>query len=126
MSPSPVRPPWGDDRQTHLALDRVAATWEVMSEVARRHPNVDLMLCASGGGRVDLGTLRWFHELWTSDNTDPVDRVRIQWGASHLLPAAVLAAHVTRWGSRPLGFGCAVALSGRFGFDLDLTAPQRR
>jgi alpha-galactosidase len=80
------------------------------------------MLCASGGGRSDLDTLQWFHELWTSDDTDPVDRVRIQWGASHLLPASVLAAHVTRWGAKPFAFACAVALSGRFGFDVDLTA----
>ncbi|MBA3282319.1 MAG: alpha-galactosidase [Acidimicrobiia bacterium] len=108
------------DRQSHLAVDRVLATWEVMDAVARRHPDVELMLCASGGGRSDLGTLRRFHELWTSDNTDPVDRVRIQWGASHLLPASVLAAHVTRWGGRPFEFACAVAMSGRFGFDVDL------
>ena len=109
------------DRQSHLAMDRVHVTWDVMAEVARKHPDVELMLCASGGGRSDLGTLRWFQELWTSDNTDPVDRIRIQWGASHLLPASVLAAHVTRWGNRPVAFGCAVAMSGRFGFDLDLT-----
>lgn len=108
------------DRQSHLAVDRVHATWAVMAEVARRHPDVELMLCASGGGRSDLATLRWFHELWTSDDTDPVERVRIQWGASHLLPASVLAAHVTRWGERPFGFTCAVAMSGRFGFDVDL------
>ena len=108
------------DRQSHLAVDRVLATWSVMDEVGRRHPDVELMLCASGGGRSDLGTLSRFHELWTSDNTDPVDRVRIQWGASHLLPASVLAAHVTRWGERPFAFACAVAMSGRFGFDVDL------
>lgn len=107
------------DRQTHLAIDRVRATEEIMAEVARRHPDVELMLCASGGGRSNLETLRWFHELWTSDDTDPIDRVRIQWGASHLLPASVLPAHVTRWGGKPIGFACAVALSGRFGFDLD-------
>lgn len=110
------------DRQSHLADDRVRATWEVMAEVASRHRDVELMLCASGGGRCDLGTLRWFHELWTSDNTDPVERVRIQWGASHLLPASVLGAHVTRWGQRPFPFACAVAMSGRFGFDVDLNA----
>lgn len=107
------------DRQSHLAMDRVRATLAVMEEVARRHPDVELMLCASGGGRSDLADLRWFHELWTSDNTDPVDRVRIQWGASHLLPASVLGAHVTRWGQKPLPFACAVAMSARFGFDLD-------
>lgn len=108
------------DRQSHLPIDRVRATDAVMAEVARRHPDVELMLCASGGGRSDLGTLRWFHELWTSDNTDPVDRVRIQWGASHLLPANVLGAHVTRWGLKPVAFACAVAMSGRFGFDIGL------
>lgn len=116
------------DRQSHLAVDRVRVTNEIMAEVARRHPDVELMLCASGGGRSNLETLRWFHELWTSDNTDPVDRVRIQWGASHLLPASVLGAHVTRWGDKPVAFGCAVALSARFGFDLDpraLTADER-
>lgn len=107
------------DRQSHLPIDRVVATDRFMAEVARRHPDVELMLCASGGGRSDLATLRHFHELWTSDNTDPVDRVRIQWGASHLLPANVLGAHVTRWGLKPVPFACAVAMSARFGFDID-------
>jgi alpha-galactosidase len=107
------------ERQSHLAVDRVRATEEVMAAVAARHPDVELMLCASGGGRSNLADLRWFHELWTSDNTDPVDRVRIQWGASHLLPALVLGAHVTRWGLKPVPFACAVAMSARFGFDID-------
>ncbi|MCU1358601.1 MAG: glycoside hydrolase clan [Acidimicrobiales bacterium] len=110
------------DRQSHLPIDRVRATYELMAEVGRRHPDVELMACASGGGRGDFGTLRYFHEIWTSDNTDPLDRVRIQWGASHLLPASVLGAHVTRWGNKPLAIGCAVAMSGRFGLDLDLQA----
>ena len=91
-----------------------------MAEVVRRHPDVELMLCASGGGRTDHGTLRWFHEFWTSDNTDPVTRVRMQWACSHFFPSSAMAAHVTRWGERPLELGCAVALSGRFGVDLDL------
>lgn len=107
------------DRQSHLPIDRVRATLELMDDVAAAHPDVELMLCASGGGRSDLANLARFHELWTSDNTDPVDRVRLQWGASHLLPANVLGAHVTRWGAKPVAFGCAVAMSARFGFDLD-------
>jgi alpha-galactosidase len=96
------------------ALGAIART------VARDHPEVELMLCASGGGRVDLDTLRSFHELWLSDNTDPVTRVRMQFSASHVLPALVMGAHVTAWGERPVAFACAVAMSGRFGFDLDL------
>ena len=108
------------DRQSNVWVDHVHATWQVMAEVARRHPDVELMLCASGGGRTDHGTLRWFHEFWTSDNTDPVTRVRMQWACSHFFPSSAMAAHVTRWGERPLELGCAVALSGRFGVDLDL------
>jgi alpha-galactosidase len=110
------------DRQANLWVDQVHATWAVMDEVVRRHPEVELMLCASGGGRTDHATLRRFHEFWTSDNTDPVTRVRMQWACSHFFPAAAMAAHVTRWGGRPIHFGCAVALSGRFGLDLDLLA----
>ena len=110
----------GADRQANVWVDNVYATWAVMDEVVARHPRLELMLCASGGGRNDHGTLRRFHEFWTSDNTDPLTRVRMQWACSHFFPASVMAAHVTRWGGRPLEFACAVALSGRFGFDIDL------
>lgn len=108
------------DRQSNLFVDGVWRTWDVMARVAEAHPDVELMLCASGGGRNDHGTLRHFHEFWTSDNTDPIDRIRMQWACLHFFPASVVAAHVTRWGGRPLGFACAVALSARFGIDLDL------
>ncbi|HMR95597.1 MAG TPA: alpha-galactosidase [Microthrixaceae bacterium] len=113
------------DRQANVWFDQVGATWEVMARVAAAHPDVELMLCASGGGRVDHGSLRWFHEFWTSDNTDPVARVRMQWACSHFFPGAVMAAHVTRWGERPMAFASAVALSGRFGIDLDLESTTR-
>jgi alpha-galactosidase len=116
----PGSPTLGADRQANYWLDQPRATWRLMETVAERHPEQILMLCASGGGRVDLGSLRWFHEVWLSDNTDPVDRLRMQWAASHFLPANVVAAHVTREGDRPVAFGCAVAMSARFGFDLDL------
>ncbi len=115
----PGSPALARDRQANYGVDHVRATWDLMAAVAERHPEQTLMLCASGGGRVDLGSLRWFHEVWLSDNTDPVDRVRMQWGASHFLPANVVAAHVTELGGRPIAFGCAVAMSARFGFDVD-------
>lgn len=110
------------DRQANLWVDWTRWMGEVMAEVARRHPEVEMMLCASGGGRVDLSTLRWFHEFWLSDNTDPVIRLRMQWAASHLLPALAMGGHVTGWGDRPLPFACAVAMGVRFGFDVDTTA----
>ncbi len=106
-------------RQANVWVDTVRARWQVMAEVAERWPGTELMLCASGGGRTDLGTLRWFHEVWLSDNTDAQTRLRMQWHASLFLPPQVLAAHVTRWGGQDLAFACAVAMSARFGFDLD-------
>ena len=115
----PGSPTLARDRQANYWVDHVRATWDLMAAVAERHPEQMLMLCASGGGRVDLGSLRWFHEVWLSDNTDPVDRVRMQWAASHFLPANVVAAHVTQAENRPIAFGCAVAMSARFGFDVD-------
>lgn len=87
--------------------------------MAHRWPQTNLMLCASGGGRTDLGTLRWFHDVWLSDNTDAVARLRMQWEASRFLAPLAIAAHVTRWGDQDLAFACAVAMSARFGFDLD-------
>ncbi len=106
-------------RQGNWPVDVVRATWAAMDRVVAAHPEVEMLLCASGGGRMDLGTLSRFHEVWLSDNTDPVDRVRMQWHAAEFLPVAALAAHVTRWGMRPISFACAVAMSARFGFDVN-------
>ncbi len=106
-------------RQSNLWIDTVLARWQVMAEIAAGSPDTEMMLCASGGGRTDLGTLRWFHEVWLSDNTDAVARLKMQWEASRFLPPQVIGAHVTRWGDQDLAFACAVAMSARFGFDLD-------
>ena len=107
------------DRQSNLWIDTVRARWQVMAEVAGQWPDTEMMLCSSGGGRTDLGTLHWFHEVWLSDNTDALTRLRMQWEASRFLPPQVIAAHATRWGDQDLAFACAVAMSARFGFDLD-------
>jgi alpha-galactosidase len=79
------------------------------------------MLCSGGGGRVDYGALKYFHEFWPSDNTDPVSRVPMQWDYSYFFPPMAIASHVTHWGNRPMHFACSVAMSARFGMDLDLT-----
>jgi alpha-galactosidase len=110
----------GPDRQSHLWIDYVRALYALMERTATTYPKIELMLCSGGGGRVDYGALKYFHEFWPSDNTDPVRRVTMQWDYSYFFPAMTIAAHVTHWGNRPMHFACAVALSGRFGMDLDL------
>jgi alpha-galactosidase len=109
------------DRQSHLWIDYVTALYALMDETAKTFPDTELMLCSGGGGRVDYGALKYFHEFWPSDNTDPTLRVPMQWDYSYFFPPMAIASHVTHWGNRPLHFACSVAMSARFGMDLDLT-----
>src|ERR1700722_12184118 len=92
-----------------------------MKNKAKTFPNTELMLCSGGGGRADYSALKYFHEFWPSDNTDPTMRVPMQWDYSYFFPPMALASHVTHWGNRPMHFACSVAMSARFGMDLDLT-----
>jgi alpha-galactosidase len=91
-----------------------------MEKTALTFPRTELMLCAGGGGRVDYGALRYFHEFWPSDNTDPVTRLSMQWDYSYFFPPMAIVSHVTQRENRPMHFACSVALSARFGMDLDL------
>jgi alpha-galactosidase len=108
------------DRQSHLWIDYVHALYALMAKTAKAFPETELMLCSGGGGRADYGALKYFHEFWPSDNTDPVRRVTMQWDYSYFFPPMALASHVTHWGRRPMHFACSVAMSARFGMDLDL------
>ncbi|MDR2463250.1 MAG: alpha-galactosidase [Verrucomicrobiales bacterium] len=109
------------DRQPEIPYLYNRALYENMARIADAHPNVRMMLCSGGGGRVDYGALRYFHEFWASDNTDPLRRVNIQWGWSYFYPSLTVAAHVTHMGKRPLKFAFEVAMSGRLGMDMDLS-----
>ncbi len=109
------------DRQSHLWIDYVNALYALMEKTAKTFPETELMLCSGGGGRVDYGALKYFHEFWPSDNTDPVVRVPMQWDYSYFFPPMIIAGRVTRTGNRPMHFACSVAMSVRFGIDLDLT-----
>src|SRR5579862_6402838 len=109
------------DRQSELWIDYVRALDALMDKTARAFPDTEMMLCSGGGGRVDYGTLKYFHEFWPSDNTDPTMRVLMQWDYSYFFPPTAMAGHVTHWGRRPMHFACSVAMSARFGMDLDLT-----
>lgn len=108
-------------QQGDLWMDYVNALYALMDKTAKAFPNTELMLCSGGGGRADYGALKYFHEFWPSDNTDPTIRVLMQWDYSYFFPVMALASHVTHWGKRPMHFACSVAMSARFGMDLDLT-----
>ncbi len=88
------------------------------STVYAKYPKVPLMLCSGGGGRVDYGALKYFTEYWPSDNTEPVERMFIQWEYSYFYPALASSNHVTNWGKEPLKFRVDVAMMGKLGFDI--------
>ena len=117
----PGSPYLAPDRQSDLWIDYVQALYALMDKTAKTFPNTELMLCSGGGSRADYGALKYFQEFWPSDNTDPTIRVLMQWDYSYFFPALALASHVTHWGHRPMHFACSVAMSARFGMDLDLT-----
>jgi alpha-galactosidase len=105
------------DQQSELRIRYVQAVYRIMQRVAEKYPNLAMMLCSGGGGRVDYGALRYFQEFWPSDDTDPYWRVFIQWGYSYFYPPAAACAHVTTNGNKPLKFCFDVAMSGRLGMD---------
>jgi alpha-galactosidase len=85
-----------------------------------------MMLCSGGGARVDYGALQYFTEYWPSDNTDPLERIFIQWENSYFFPVIASCNHVTDWGKQPLKFRTDVAMMGKLGYDIvvDKLSPQ--
>lgn len=108
------------EAQSEVLVDYGFALYDIMNCMAAKFPNIVAMVCSGGGGRVDYGSLKYFHSFWPSDNTDPVSRIKIQWGFSHFFPATTIAAHVTQMGKRPQKFAVDVAMSGALGVDMDI------
>ena len=104
--------------QDHFYVDYVRGLYKVLARLRARYPKVPMMLCSGGGGRVDYGALQYFTEYWPSDNTDPMERIFMQWEYSYFYPAIASANHVTDWGKQPLKFRTDVAMMGRLGFDI--------
>ena len=114
--------------QTNLYVDYVNGLYSVLERIQKKYPDLIMMMCSGGGGRSDFEALKYFTEFWPSDNTDPVERLYIQWGFSQIFPVKTLDSHVTTWNRRaPVKFRTNVAMMGKLGFDLkleDLTAEE--
>jgi alpha-galactosidase len=85
----------GDRYPQRLWVGHVRAVYDLLDRLRGVHPGVAFESCSGGGGRIDLGMLGRTDQVWTSDNTDPLDRLAIQEGFSQLHPARVMAAWVT-------------------------------
>lgn len=112
--------PYLQERQSNVYIDYVHSLYAILDKLRKKYPALPMMLCSGGGGRTDYGGLKYFTEFWPSDNTDPFERVFIQWGYSYFFPANTISCHVTSWGKQSLKFRTDVAMMGRLGYDIDV------
>lgn len=114
------------DRQGEVAHRYMLGLYKILERLVTEFPNVLFEGCASGGGRFDPGILHYMPQIWTSDNTDAVERIFIQYGTSIVYPYSSISAHVSACPNHqinrttPFEVRCNVALHGQFGFELDL------
>ncbi|SEW45765.1 alpha-galactosidase [Chitinophaga sp. YR573] len=113
--------PYLKEKQNNLYVDYVRGLYNVLDRIKAKYPNLPMMLCSGGGGRTDYEGLRYFTEFWCSDNTDPVERLFIQWGYSQFFPSKAMAAHVTSWNhDASIKFRVDVAMQCKLGFDINV------
>lgn len=104
--------------QSHFYIEYMRGLYKVLERLRAKYPTVPMMLCSGGGGRVDYAALSYFTEYWPSDNTDPLERIFMQWEYSYFYPAIASSNHVTDWGKQSIKFRTDVAMMGKVGFDI--------
>lgn len=116
------------DRQGEFHHRFVLGLYELYRRLLDAFPGILIESCASGGGRFDPALLAFAPQAWTSDDTDAVERLRIQWGTSLAYPVSSMGAHVSAipnhqvGRTEPISTRAAVAFFGAFGYELDPTA----
>jgi alpha-galactosidase len=91
----PGWPAVASDEQKKVYVKYVENLYSILKELRAKHPKVEIESCSGGGGRVDLGILRYTDEVWPSDNTDPFERLTIQDGFTYAYTPGVMMAWVT-------------------------------
>jgi alpha-galactosidase len=115
------------ERQGEFYHRYIVGVYELYRRLTERFPEVLFESCAGGGGRFDPGMLAFAPQTWTSDDTDAIERLAIQWGTSLVYPTSAMAAHVSAVPNHqtgritPLETRAAVAFFGVFGYELDPT-----
>ncbi|MBP5532214.1 MAG: alpha-galactosidase, partial [Lentisphaeria bacterium] len=113
-------------RQGEAAHRFVLGTYSLLERLLAAHPDLFIEGCSAGGGRFDAGMLYYTPQIWTSDDTDAVERLYIQYGTSFGYPPSAMSCHVSDVPNRhvgrvtPLKTRGDVAMMGAFGYELDL------
>ena len=117
---------WSCERSAGaVTYDYVLGVYDLMERLITRYPNILLETCSGGGGRFDAGMLYYSPQIWCSDNTDALDRVKIQYGTSFFYPIPSMGSHVSDCPNHQTGRSVefdtrgVVAMSGTFGYELN-------
>ena len=115
--------PDGDPKEIYVRY--IQNLYDILARLREKHPNLEIESCSGGGGRVDLGILRYTDEVWPSDNTDALDRLSIQDGFTHAYAPQIMVAWVTdvpnfNGRSTPLQFRFLTAMQGALGVGVNL------
>lgn len=115
-----------DKDQRELSHRYMLGLYSILESLHEKFPKVLFEGCSSGGGRFDAGMLYYMPQTWTSDNTDAICRLKIQYGTSLLFPPITMGAHVSVSPNLQVGRSCslktrfAVAMSGNLGYEMDV------
>jgi alpha-galactosidase len=116
------------DRQGEFFHRYVLGVYDLYARLVAAFPAILFESCSGGGGRFDPGLLAFAPQAWTSDDTDAIERLKIQWGTSLVYPLSSMGAHVAAVPNHqtgritPIATRAAVAFFGVFGYELDPTA----
>ena len=115
----------GTSDQGRVLYDYVLGLYDLLERLGKRYPKMLIETCSGGGGRFDAGMLCYSRQIWCSDNTDAIDRLKIQYGTSFGYPTDAMGAHVSKVPNEqcgritPIETRAAVAMAGTFGYELD-------
>ena len=124
----------GETEQGKVTYQYVLGVYDFLERLLQKYPDILLEGCSGGGGRFDAGMLYYTPQIWCSDNTDALDRLRIQYGTSFFYPASAVGSHVSAVPNHQTGRSVilhtrgVVAMAGAFGYELDpekLTAEEK-
>ncbi|GAA0086385.1 alpha-galactosidase [Clostridium sp. CTA-7] len=115
------------DMQGEVSHRYMLGLYYIMEKITSAFPNILFESCSGGGGRFDAGILHYMPQTWTSDNTDAICRLKIQYGTSLVYPPITMGSHLSASPNHQVGRVTPietrghVAMSGNFGYELDLT-----
>ncbi|MDO4275563.1 MAG: alpha-galactosidase [Eubacteriales bacterium] len=113
------------ERQGEVAHRYVLGLYDILERITQRYPDLLIEGCSGGGGRFDAGMLYYTPQIWCSDDTDAIERLKIQYGTSFAYPVSTVGAHVSaspnhQTGRKtPISTRAAAAMAGTFGYELD-------